>query len=86
LVECIEILCSGKPEELKNEIDFILFFDPSWKMAGKFKRGKTHLKPSRNKKGLTFVGMLVFLILFLNFDQLPAAKKKDSKNEHPYKF
>ena len=34
------------------------------------------MKPSRNKKGSTFVGMLVFL----NFNQLPAAK-----NEHPYK-
>ena len=36
------------------------------------------LKPSRNKKGLTFVGMLVFN-LFLNFDQLPAAKKRFKK-------
>ena len=41
------------------------------------------LKPSRNKKGLKFVGMLVlessFIAAALNL------KKKDSKNEHPYK-
>ena len=34
-----------------------------------------HLKLCQNKKGQIFVGMLVFWILFLNFNQLPAGKK-----------
>ena len=42
-------------------------------------QNKTILKLCQNKKGQMTVGMLVFLILFLNFNQLPA----DAKNEHP---
>ena len=34
------------------------------------------LKLCLNKKGQTFVGMLVIWILFLNLNQLPAAKKR----------
>ena len=43
------------------------------------------LKPSRNKKGLTFVGMLVFESFFLNSNQLPAAKKIIQKSSIPTK-
>ena len=43
----------------------------------------TLLRPSRNKKCLNFVGMLVFGILFLNFNQLPPAKKRIQKTRIP---
>ena len=39
------------------------------------------LKLCLNKKGQTFVGMLVIWILFLNLNQLPAAKKKGFKKQ-----
>ena len=45
-------------------------------MNSRFKKfQKEILKPWQNKKGQMFVEMHSFLILFLNFNQLPAAKK-----------
>ena len=42
------------------------------------------LKPWQNKKGQTFVGMLVFYMsLFLQQAALSNSKKKNAKNEHP---
>ena len=54
-----------------------ILFPPGFYHVKKQERLHTELllKPLRNKKGLTFVGMLVFWILFLNFNQLPATKK-----------